>query len=301
VGVHPRVRRLRVLGHVGQTLGDREVGGALDRRGHALLELRLELDGERGACRNGLEARVEPALREHRGVDARGQLAQLVDRSACVLECPGDELARELRALVRELQPEQDRDQPLLRAVVEVTAEATALLVAGRDDPRPRRPQRLEARAQLGLEPRVLERERGRSRDRAQDLGLRQQRRVVDERADAVVAVGDLGRDLPGARRRELDRATPGVDVAALVGQPVGDGQLRVLERLAERRLEPASARLLGQPLDQPADRGGAEETDPAQAEQEGGGQDEEGRHEDDLRRGRNTARTGESASCPRR
>ena len=75
-------------------------------------------------------------------MDAGGQLAQLLDGGARVVERTGDELTRQLRALVRELEPEQDRDQALLRAVVEVAAEPPALLVARRDDPRARGLQR---------------------------------------------------------------------------------------------------------------------------------------------------------------
>ena len=46
---------------------------------------------------------------------------------------------------------ERERDEPLLRAVVEVALQPAALLVRGLDDPRARGAQLLDAGAQLGL------------------------------------------------------------------------------------------------------------------------------------------------------
>ena len=51
-----------------------------------------------------------------------------------------------LEALARELQLDHQRDQPLLRAVVEVAAEPAALGVTGLHQPRARRAQRLQPR-----------------------------------------------------------------------------------------------------------------------------------------------------------
>ena len=48
--------------------------------------------------------------------------------------------------------------------------------------------------------------------------------------------------------------------MATLLGQPVRDGQRRIAERVRERLVERARARLLGEPLEQPAERRGAED-----------------------------------------
>ena len=55
------------------------------------------------------------------------------------------------------LQVERQRDQPLLRAVVQVALEPAARGVAGLDDARARGAQLLDAGAQLGVEALVLE------------------------------------------------------------------------------------------------------------------------------------------------
>ena len=137
-----------------------------------------------------------------------------------------------LEALARELQLDHQRDQPLLRAVVQVAAEPPALGVAGLDQPRAGRAQRLQPRAQLDLEPRVLERERGGRGRVAQQLRRLAQRGVVDERADAAALVVDLAS--ARGRRRLGGAVAVAVDVAA-VGQPVGDLQRRVAELGGER------------------------------------------------------------------
>ncbi|MEV4602127.1 hypothetical protein AB0K15_32630 [Amycolatopsis sp. NPDC049253] len=70
----------RVLGHVGQRLGDAVVGG-LDRLGQAPVDLHGQLDRDRGAAGESLERRAQAALGEDRRVDAAGEVAQLVQCS----------------------------------------------------------------------------------------------------------------------------------------------------------------------------------------------------------------------------
>ena len=75
-----------------------------------------------------------------------------------------DELARRPGRPASALAPaagRSARDEPLLRAVMEVAAETAALAVARLDDPRARVAQRLDLRAQLDLEALVLQRQRG--------------------------------------------------------------------------------------------------------------------------------------------
>ena len=78
----------------------------------------------------------------------------------------------------------RQRDEPLLRTVVEVALEPPALGVAGLDDPRARSLQLLQASAQLDLQAAVLERQRGRRRDGVEQLGLIVQRRIMHQRRD---------------------------------------------------------------------------------------------------------------------
>ena len=72
-----RRRRLRVPGDVGQRLGHDEVGGRLDRRGQALVDRDLDLDGHRRALGQRGDRGRQAAVGEDRRVDAAGELAQL--------------------------------------------------------------------------------------------------------------------------------------------------------------------------------------------------------------------------------
>ena len=78
--LHARLVRPRVAGDVGQRLGDHEVGGGLDLRRRALVELDVDLDGQRHAVGEPLHGGPEPAVGEDRGVDAARELAQLGER-----------------------------------------------------------------------------------------------------------------------------------------------------------------------------------------------------------------------------
>jgi hypothetical protein len=51
-----------VLDRVGQRLGDGEVGGELDRRGQAPVEIDLDGGGQRRACREGADRLAQAAL-----------------------------------------------------------------------------------------------------------------------------------------------------------------------------------------------------------------------------------------------
>ena len=92
------------------------------------------------------------------------ELAQLVDRDRDLGERAVERVAGALRRGRAELvlcvtQRQPDRDEPLLGAVVEVALDPPALLVAGRDDPRPRGLDLGELAAQLDAQSRDLDRE----------------------------------------------------------------------------------------------------------------------------------------------
>ena len=119
-------------------------------------------------------------------MDAARELAQLLQRlrrarrSADVTSCsarPGS--VRMWRWIIRSCSATDD--EPLLRAVVEVALEPPPLGVAGGDDALARGAQLGEPVLGLGLQPRVVERDRGRGGDGLDELRIVVERRVVDE------------------------------------------------------------------------------------------------------------------------
>jgi hypothetical protein len=86
---------------------------------------------------------------QHGGVDAAGQLAQLLDRELGLLARLRDQRRRALRIVVDarlgDAECHRHRDEPLLRAVVEVALDPPALGVGRGDDPLPRGAQIVDA------------------------------------------------------------------------------------------------------------------------------------------------------------
>jgi len=74
-------------------------------------------------------------------MDAGGEVSQLRNRRVGVGHRAVEQLAgsRLFDPLARELELDLQRDEPLLRAVVQIAGQAPALGVARLDDPRPRR------------------------------------------------------------------------------------------------------------------------------------------------------------------
>jgi hypothetical protein len=158
----------------------------------------------------------------------RRQLAQLLQRVGQLGEGRVD--GRRGHAVVGDLaagepQMERQRDEPLLGAVVQVTLQAPALRVADLDQPQARGADLLDPRAQLRLQPLVLEAEGGGGGRAADELGLRAQRVVVDEGGHPVPVEVDLRERPPGPGLREPHRPAVAVDPEAVLGQPVGDRQ----------------------------------------------------------------------------
>ena len=144
-------RGVGVLGDVGQRLADDVVGGGLDRAGEAVLELDVELDRQRRAVGDRADGGLEAALGQHRGVDAAGELAQLLQRVGELLAGPL-EVGVVGMAAGGQPQHQRQRDEPLLRAVVEVALQPPPLGVARRDDAGARRRELL---ARLGVRQRL--------------------------------------------------------------------------------------------------------------------------------------------------
>ena len=248
--VDARVRRVCVLGHVGQRLGDDEVGRGLDRDRQPLLELRSRA---RPGSARGWPATPAAASRP-RWLKTAGWIPAARSRSSPTAACA---LANALSSSSREpAGSESKRSRASCSSIISATSRCWA--PSWRSRPSRRRsaspastsrareaPQRLEPRSQLDLQPRVLDRQRRRSRRLGHELGRLGQHGGVQERADATALVVDLGHD-PVARR--LDGPALAIDVAAL-GQPVGDLERRIAERT--RQGVTYAARVVPELLDQ--------------------------------------------------
>ena len=139
-------------------------------------------------------------------------------------------------------QLERDGDEPLLRAVVEVALEPPPLRVAGGDDALARGAQLREPVLGLGLQPRVVERDRGRGGDGLDELRIVVERRVVDEHPELAAVALDRRRRTVATRRGQRDRLSAAVDVGALARHAIGQDEPWIAERLGEPRLQPHAA-----------------------------------------------------------
>jgi hypothetical protein len=127
-----------VLADVRQALRDDEVGGGLHLVGQPFVRRGDHPRGNGRACGEILQRGVEAPVAEDRGMDAAGQVAQLLQREAGLLP----RLAHELgclgiargRALLGHAQVERQGDEALLRAIVEVALDPPALRVRRLDD-----------------------------------------------------------------------------------------------------------------------------------------------------------------------
>ena len=131
-------------------------------------------------------------------------------------------------------QVQRERDELLLRAVVQVALDPPPRVVRRLDDPQPRDPQLLHPRAQLGLQALVVDRERGGGGGRGDELRRRVELRVVDDRRHAHALVLHRGPRAPGLGVGQLDLAPGVVDEDLALGQPVGDVQGAIPEPLGQ-------------------------------------------------------------------
>ena len=90
--------------------------------------------------------------------------------SAVASRAESSSICRVLQARLEHPQVERERDELLLRAVVEVALDPPPRRVARLDDPQPRDPQLLHARLQVGLQALVVDRQRGGRRGRLDEL-----------------------------------------------------------------------------------------------------------------------------------
>ena len=228
----------RVAGDVGQRLGGDEVGGRLDLRRGPLVELDVDLDRQRHAVGEPLHGRPEPAVGEDRGVDAARELAQLGERDG---ELVGELLDHRhevgvLHPRAQQPQVERERDELLLGAVVQVALQPPARGVGGLHDAGARDPQVLDAGAQVGLQPLVVERQRRGRRGRVDELRRRVELGVVDDRRHPAPVVLDRR---PRAARSRGPGAAPGA--RARPRTPRGRAASRRSTACGRRRARPAA------------------------------------------------------------
>ncbi len=175
---------------------------------------------------------------------------------------------------------ERDGDELLLRAVVQVALDPPARGVGALDDPRARRAQLDDVGAQLGVEPGVLERQRGRAADRGDELRV-----LVRRRARAAPPAGRRARPACDARPEPGAGGANGAPAASTqslaLGQPVGERERAVAERGGQRVAQRAGPRVAAQPRDEPGDRRGARH---AAAQQPAEERERDGRERDHAR-----------------
>ena len=182
-------------------------------------------------------------------------------------------------------QLQRDRNQSLLRAVMQVTLEPAALGVAGRDDPLARRLHLGEPGLRLLQQALVLERHRRRRPDGLDHLRILVERRVVDERRDLTALVLDrCAGSVVGDRRHQ--HWPPGrVDVST--GSSAAGRPARASGRPASVRAPPATPRRASRPDRGRAERGRREPAASEEAGEERRGHDEQravGEHDHELR-----------------
>ncbi len=223
-------------------LGDGRVGGRLDGRRQARRFDVAELDRQRRLVGQRGEGGREARLAEDRREDAVGQLAQLLQRGRGLL--PGrvqQPHERRVAAGASEPQVVGEREQLLLRAVVEVALQPAPLRVARRDDAGARGAQLADLGEQLGAQRLVLHGEPGGGSERRLELLLVQERAVVQHQGERAPAPRDASDRAPGSRLGR-DPAV-GVDQPARAGARVQDLDPVVAERGRERLAELAGRR----------------------------------------------------------
>ena len=146
-------------------------------------------------------------------MDAAGQLAQLGDGRPGLLG-RGFEQRLQIGIGARGPVPgdadrQRERDEPLLRAVVQVAFQPAALGVAGLHDPGAGGADLVELDLDLGLQPGVLQGQAGRGRGDPDQLRLVPELGVVDE--DGLAGRVQRGDHPPGGQAGQVHRGTVGV------------------------------------------------------------------------------------------
>ena len=129
-----------------EAVGDDAVGGPLELGREPAGWQRPDGDRESAALRGGRDRGRQPVAVEAGRVQAMGEFTQLLER-AFERGVGGGDLPtlRSGDGARGDSERETQRDEPLLRAVVEVALEPAALLLGSVDDLPPRHAQRIDA------------------------------------------------------------------------------------------------------------------------------------------------------------
>ena len=302
-----------VSDRVGHRLRGDPVGGDLDG-GRQLGEGAVGLDGHLGRAGGAEPVPGQPQRPDQAELVDRGG-SQAIDETTDVADRAGDlgpELGQQLLGMVRvraqlalgSLGAHPDRRQRRTQAVVQVAAQAPALLLAGRDDPLPRCPQVVGQDGRVRRDP-DLAGEVVEEADVRVGQGVARPAGRHEQPADLAGAVGEaplhqlvgsravLGRESSGRAVTELERD---VREAQRIGDRVHDHprhRLRVdapLEALAE---PPDGAHRLVTIAVQPPRRGALEDVPDRQGDH--------GRHARRQQRRRERAEAAEEGSQERR
>ena len=158
-GANRRLRCLRVLDHVRESLAGDEIRRRFDVGREALLG-RSDRHGKRNPRGQRLECRCETPLREDSRMNSLRKLTQLLEGDLELVRSRLQQLVDLGIALLAESplrasELERQRNEPLLGAVVEVALDPAPLLVGGGDDPCARLLDHLELSPHLRVQPRV--------------------------------------------------------------------------------------------------------------------------------------------------
>ena len=174
-----------------------------------------------------------------------GNGSELVDRSAQALLGLTDQLedpcvGRLLHLGTREAEREGQAEQALLRPVVEVALEPTALGLTRRDDPGSRGAEILDPSQDLRVKSFVVERETGSRRHFIDDGRIVEEARAMDERRDRSALASERR---PRQSLRDLDRPPVGVDQLVSPVEGIREPECRVTQRPPKHLLESAGSR----------------------------------------------------------
>ena len=242
---------VRVLRHVGQRLGDHEVGGRLDCRGKApgRRSRRRHRHGRAGGER--AHRGLEPAVGEHRRMDAAREVAQLVEAQLELVDAAVEQRGRvgrrRARPCARGEGSARGRPAATGRRRGGCARAGGARRRPACDEAGARGVELDQARAQLGIEALVLQQQRGgRRRRRGPSPGPAPGRARWRPRARRG------GRSRSRCRRGsssagQLDGRPGRVDVAAQLGHPERELERRVAERPRQARRAGPRARLLAE------------------------------------------------------
>ena len=240
-----------MLADIGKTLRDDIERSDLDLLWQPALERNVQTHRHRSAGGDRLQGHLQTVTAENGRMEAARHRPKLVERdcdllSRLVESRTGIGIAGHL--LLQQAQLERERDQTLLRAVVQIALQPLALTLPRLDHPCPRALQLLEVSLLLGLQPAVLECDSGRRSYRRKQVGLIPQRGIVQERSHPPAMAVDQGRRSPSLAFRQFDGAPVEIHPAGELRQPVHERKRRITKR-ARKRIPQTSRRHVGPQL----------------------------------------------------